>query len=449
MALLPPLRSLRGLTTIFLLAFFTATTLTGYLTYSATRGALKRLVDARIAAASDAVIGAGQRTTAQELVARIGRTGAERDTGDLGFELTGPDGRQLGGNVVLSHTLPPGFSTIGVREGIKGLNEGRALVRQLGGGYTLTTVAETEPIDNYHAARARIYVLGFGSIVLIVIAGLTVFGLLVSRRGRALRATANAIIDGDMASRVPIDGSHSEFDQQAHAFNRMLDRIADLMAAMHNVSSDVAHDLRAPLARLRGQLDRLARRPDAAAVRDEIEDAIATSDELLAMFAAVLRIAEVEGGDRRAGFARLDLGELAEEVVAVMEPVVADSGRSLAVGPCPPVAIQGDRQLLTQALINLIANAQRHTPQSTHIAVAVSSEGSCALLTVSDDGPGIAEGQHTLALRRFGRLDKSRGGAGHGLGLPLVEAIARLHRGSITLEDARPGLRVVMRVPRA
>jgi signal transduction histidine kinase len=198
---------------------------------------------------------------------------------------------------------------------------------------------------------------------------------------------------------------------------------------------------------LRSQLALSLRRVETESQRDDLEAAIAMSDELLEMFAAMLRIVEVEGGDRRAAFAPIDLAALAEEVGTMLQPVVADGGRTLIVTPCTPTPIVGDRQLLGQLVVNLVENAMRHTPPGTRVEIRVDVTGARAVLTVADDGPGIPAGQRMLALRRFGRLDTSRHDSGQGLGLALVEAISRLHRGTIALEDAAPGLRVVVTLP--
>jgi signal transduction histidine kinase len=269
------------------------------------------------------------------------------------------------------------------------------------------------------------------------------------------RATHGTIVDGDTQRRVPVDGSDSAFDQQARAFNAMLDRIAALMAEISNVSNDIAHDLRTPLARLRGRLQALAQRTEGGAdggaptpaIAAEIEAAIAESDTLLAMFAAILRIAEIEGGARRAGFERVDLGAIAHHVATTMQPAAADAGRSLADGDPVHLPVAGDRRLLAQALINLVENAIRHTPEGSRIRIAAIRAGDRALVMVEDDGHGIPAAERARALRRFGRLDGSRASSGHGLGLPLVESIARLHRGTLSLDDAGPGLRAVIALP--
>ncbi|WP_330218665.1 MULTISPECIES: sensor histidine kinase [unclassified Sphingomonas] len=441
-------RSLRALTLAFVLAFLVATIGTGFAIHTVTQQTIERLVDRRIEAVSDEVAGTFGDRSPEELVRRINAATHERDTGDIGFLLLDTDGRRLGGNIAKLRRLPLGFSTVAVKDRIAGLSAGRALVRDVGRGMTLTTIAETEPFDDYNAARVRIYLLGFGSIVLIVIAGMLVFVVTIRRRIGEMRRTVEAIIDGDMARRVPIHPSGGEFAQQAMAFNRMLDRISELMASISNVSNDIAHDLRTPLARLKSQLALSLRRAETDAQRDDLEAVVAMSDELLEMFAAMLRIAEVEGGDRRAAFAALDLAALADEVATMMQPVVADGDRTLVLDAAAPAEILGDRHLLGQMLVNLIENALRHTPSGTRIEIGITTTGGTAMLTVTDTGPGIPVDQRKLALRRFGRLDASRHDEGHGLGLPLIQAIVRLHRGTIALEDAAPGLRVVIALPK-
>ena len=441
-------RSLRTLTGAFLLAFLVATIGTGVAIHSITLQTIERLVDRRILVVSDAIAGVPGDRRPADVFHRIDAAMRERDTGDIGLLLVDANGRRLGGNITLSRRLPLGFSTIARDDRIAGLSAGRALVRTLDGGMTLTTVAETEPFDDYNAARTRIYLIGFGSIVLIVIGGMVFFVVTIGRRIGETRRTVEAIIDGDMTRRVPIHPSGGEFAHQAKAFNRMLDRISDLMASISNVSNDIAHDLRTPLARLRSQLALTVRRAETAAQREDLEAAIAMSDELLAMFAAMLRIAEVEGGDRRAAFASFDLADLVREVGDMMQPVVVDSGRHLDIVVKEPVQIVGDRQLLGQAMVNLIENAIRHTPTGTRIEIGVVSTDVATMLTVTDDGPGIPADQRKLALRRFGRLDISRHDVGHGLGLALIDAIIRLHRGTLLLEDAGPGLRVAITLSR-
>jgi signal transduction histidine kinase len=439
-------RRLRSLSLVFAVAFTTSIIGTGVAVHHLTLTTISELVDRRIADASQ--IAAGNGTGLQAILRRMATLSSQRHTGDIGIQLDGTDGNRLGGNIALTRPLPLGFSDVDVRAGIVGLSSGRAFVRLLPNGMRLTTIAETEPFDHYGKDRIRIYLFGFGSIVLVVIAGTAAFGTLVHRRISETRHTVNAIFDGDMRTRVPVTGGGGTFDEQAIAFNRMLDRISELMEGISNLSNDIAHDLRTPLSRLRMRLDGLVRAAPSEELSGRIEQARDDCDEMLAMFAAVLRIAEVQGGARRAAFASLDLGQLVEELATMMEPLVADQGRRMALGPFASVWIEGDRQLLSQAIINLIENAIRHTPKGSRIAVAALAASGGAVLVVEDDGPGIQPADRERALRRFGRLDRSRNTPGHGLGLALVATVARLHRGTLDLGDAAPGLRVEVTLPR-
>jgi signal transduction histidine kinase len=435
--------SLRSLTVVFLLAFCSAAVLTGYATLTAQKAALDNLVDGRIQELSASLLTKLPLGDAEALLDHIDAYSRRRDSGDIGYELFDAQGRRLGGNVVVRRPLPLGFSAIGPDDHIAGLPAGRALVRDAGGGLRLIVIGETEPIDGYAAIRAGTYVLGFGSMLVIVIAGMTLFGMIVRRRIAELRSTAEAIIDGDLRRRVPVDPNGGAFADQANTLNRMLDRIESLMEGLRGVSNDIAHDMRMPLAKLRSRLALAATRTQSP----DIDAALAECDALLAMFAAALRITEVEGGDRRSSFALMRLDELVQDVCESMEEAAADSGHRLILEPVGPVEGYGDRQLLSQALINLINNALVHTPDGTTIRVALRSGDDVVQLSVADDGPGIDEGDRPLALRRFGRLDASRHRPGHGLGLPLADAVARFHGGRLILGDAAPGLDATMQWP--
>ena len=439
--------TLRALTILFLAAFGAATALTGYVMYSASHQAIIDSVDRRIDEVADALLLGVRPGDARTILARIEVFSSERENGDIGFELEDAAGRRVGGNVILLRPIPFGMSTLQPTDHIAGLSAGRAEMRDAGGGLRLITIGETEPIDGYDAIRLRNYLFGFGVIALIVIAGTATFGLIVRRRIAEVRETAEAIIHGDLRSRVPVERTAGVFTDQALTFNRMLDRIEALMDGLRNVSSDVAHDLRTPLTRLRARLSALAGRDMAARDEADVAAALAACDELLAMFGAVLRIADVEGGDRRRQFAAFDLAEIAREVGDAMGAVAEESGHRLVIGPTTAVAITGDRQLLTQALFNLIGNALRYTPAGSTVTVDAARAGESVLLSVRDDGPGIDAADRATALRRFGRLDRSRHHPGHGLGLPLVDAVARLHGGTLTLADGAPGLIATLRLP--
>jgi len=431
---------------VFLALFLLATILTGIATYSASLDTIREIVDQRVTRVSLAIAPERRELGRAPLIGRVETLGKQRDTGDIGVVLLDPSGRQVAGNMHIPRLLPPGLSTVDVRDNIKGLTKGRALVRAIPGGFKLIVTAETEPFDNYEHARRRIYIIGFGSIIAVVLGGLLLFSRLISHRITQMRRTVDAIVEGDMNLRIPLTGDGSEFDEQAEAFNHMLDRIQGLMAEIQNVSNDISHELRTPLARLRGKLFRLSSHAESETQQIDLGSALEDADELLAMFTAMLRIAEIESGERRGGFASVALDGLASEMVAMLEPVAADQDRRLLIAACAQATLRGDRQLLMQLLVNLVENAVRHTPAGSTVSVSILEGKDHAEIIVSDDGPGIPAEERAMALRRFGRL-KRNAAPGHGLGLPLVDAIARLHGGMMRLEDAAPGLRVRVWLP--
>lgn len=440
-------QSLRGLTIAFLAFFLSVTALAGFGTFFATASLVSRLVDKRIEAESIALAPENVKIDRVALALRITQMARQRETADLGLLLTDLQGRAIAGNVHLSRALPLGFSSLGRQDKILGLSAGRVLVREVD-GMRLAVFAETEPVDDYFTARKRIYVAGFGAIIIVMLAGLLLFRRLIAARIEAMRRTAASIMDGDLSRRVALIGDGGEFDGQAEAFNQMLDRMGQLMEEIRNVSNDISHDLRTPLARLRNALALMEQQAEAAPLRERLEDATRQADELLAMFNALLRIAEIESGRRRAGFRMLDLSALAAELVEMIAPLAREQGQQIILRSSEPAQINGDRQLLAQLLLNLLENAVRHTPAGTTISISVEPGPSAISVIIADNGPGIPAEARALALRRFGRLDRSRQRTGHGLGLPLADAIARLHRGALLLEDAAPGLRIRLSLPR-
>lgn len=292
------------------------------------------------------------------------------------------------------------------------------------------------------------------AVALAVVAATSVAGavLLVRslrRRLRRIGEVAAAIASGDLARRVPVGVRHDEFNRLGRAVNAMLDRITSLVENLRQVSTDVAHDLRTPLARIRAGLESVADEDDPARLRSAIVKAISEGDDLLALFGAILRIAEVERGGAAVVTAPVDLAEVAAYMTEAYAPAVADGGRTLRLDAPLPVHVRADRALLFQALANLIDNAQLHTPPGTTIAVGAGRRDEAAVLCVADDGPGVPMGDREHVTRRFARLERSRTTPGHGLGLNMVSAIARAHGGSFELGDAAPGLLAEIVLPKA
>jgi signal transduction histidine kinase len=272
-------------------------------------------------------------------------------------------------------------------------------------------------------------------------------GLLMSsrvmRRIDAINQTSREIMEGDLSRRVPIDGSGDDFDRLAGNLNRMLERIEALMAAVHQVSDNIAHDLRTPLTRLRTRLEQ-ARGGGAEKIPEVIDQAINDADELLVTFNALLRIARIESGSSSAAFADLDLADIVSDIAELYEPVASEKGQVLRVAGQGPVPVYGDRDLLFQALANLVDNAIKYTPRGSTITLASSVTPAGCEVRVADTGPGIPPGLHEKVFQRFYRSDTSRSTSGSGLGLSLVRAVADMHHARIELSDNAPGLQVTI-----
>jgi signal transduction histidine kinase len=270
----------------------------------------------------------------------------------------------------------------------------------------------------------------------------------VVRRLETINQTSREIMAGDLSRRIPLNGSGDDFDQLAANLNRMLERIELLMAGVRQVSDNIAHDLRTPLTRVRTKLELLR------ADLDDCEDAkllaaetIADTEEMLATFNALLRIARIESGGRRAAFDGVDLAALMRDLVELYEPLAAEKGQTLTLTAPASEALRitGDRDLLFQALANLVDNAIKYTPSDGSISLSGQARGRDVVVKVLDTGPGIPAEFRERVLERFVRLDDSRSTSGSGLGLSLVKAVLDLHQASIEMDDGRPGLLVTIR----
>ena len=307
-------------------------------------------------------------------------------------------------------------------------------------------------LSRIHAARERLiqamlWLLG----VALVLAALG--GALVSRsflrRTDAMAFACRAIMDGDMRARIPVRGSGDELDRLAGAINAMLDRISALMENLRQVTSDIAHDLRTPVTHLRSRLER-ADRVDATAAeyRQALQAAIAKADDILAQFAALLRIAQIEGGERRAGFVAVGLGPLLLHMRELFGAVAEEAGHHLDVVIRQDATIRGDRELLIQLFSNLIENAILHTPAGCRITLTLDVQDDHAIASVRDDGPGVPREEHEKLFRRLYRREASRTRPGYGLGLSLVAAIVDLHGAKVEIVELPiPGLCVKLTFP--
>lgn len=374
-----------------------------------------------------------------ELVQEIEGREATRATDSFGYALFDRSGRRIAGALVTPRPQT-GFSMIEFRDPVEGPDMARAKAVDLGNGRRLVVAVDSEAIEEIDETILTLFAIAFAAVLGIGVAGALILGRYLRGRLSAISSTANAIVGGDTGQRIPVGPRGDEFDTVALALNAMLDRIAGLMENLRQVSSDVAHDLRTPLLRLRNELEQVGK------VDGAVERAIDQGEHLLKLFAAILRIAEVEGGDLKNGFAKVDLSSLAEAVCDGFLPAICDSGRTLSWTIAPDISVLGDRELLAQLLANLLDNAIAHTPPDTYITVALEAEHGTAKLVVADDGPGVSLSDAEQLTQRFFRGEASRTTPGHGLGLSLVAAVANAHDGKVSI-DGTNGLHVTISLP--
>jgi signal transduction histidine kinase len=275
----------------------------------------------------------------------------------------------------------------------------------------------------------------------------------VLKRIDSLSATSRRIMSGDLSGRVEVTGTNDEFDRLAASLNLMLDRIEELLYGLKDVSDNIAHDLKTPLSRLRNRVEMaLAGPADMDNYRATLEATIEESDALIRTFNALLMIARIEARSPDGTWEEVDASAIVRDVADLYEPAAEEKGIALAVDAKPPIVMKASRELLSQAVANLIDNAIKYgRPEDPlrkpRIEVSVGREGSDLVLRVADNGPGVLEADRARVLQRFVRLEKSRSEPGSGLGLSLVAAVVRLHHGTIELGDARPGLAVTIQLP--
>jgi signal transduction histidine kinase len=274
----------------------------------------------------------------------------------------------------------------------------------------------------------------------------------VLRRIDSLSASSRRIMEGDLAGRLEVTGSGDEFDRLADNLNAMLARIEHLLYGVKDVSDNIAHDLKTPLTRLRNRVETaLAGPADTSSYRAALEATIEESDQLIKTFNALLMIARIEAGSPDGAMTEIDADTVVQDVAELYEPVAEETGADLEVRTAPqPIMIKASRELLGQALANLIDNAIKYGSQAAgqaKITVSADRDGDSLVLRVADNGPGIPAEDRERALQRFVRLEKSRTQPGSGLGLSLVAAVSRLHHGVIELGDGNPGLVVTLRLP--
>jgi signal transduction histidine kinase len=377
-----------------------------------------------------------------------------RQPGAALYLMTAPAGEKIAGNI---DGVPPAvlanpgeyeipYEAIGDIEAHRRLALVRSLV--LPGGFRLLVGRDLSDITRLENVIWR----AFGWSMVLVIALGVLAGFIVTKRVLSridsMTETTRAIMEGDLAGRLALTGSNDEFDRLAENLNTMLDRIGDLMEGIRQVSNNIAHDLRTPLTRLRNNAEealRVGRTVEDG--RNALVDVIAEADGLIKIFNALLMIARAEAGQLRDGMTNLNASEIVSEIVELYEPVAEDQGLTIKTAIAAPLPLYGSRELIGQAVANLIDNALKYGAGSTEINVRASRNDVNIVMEIADRGKGIPESDRARVTERFVRLETSRSQPGSGLGLSLVAAIARLHRGSLELADNHPGLMARLILP--
>ena len=366
--------------------------------------------------------------------------------------LVGRDGRELKGNLAQAPSLQAmreGSRTAVVRlRGQPSPHQAELVLSRLSAGEWLVSGRLIGEGLAFRATLERSLILA------LFVAGL--FGLLcgvilahyVSRRIGAIAAVANRISARDLSQRVPLSGAGDSFDRLGMQINAMLDRISGLMEELRLLTDSLAHDLRSPVSRLRAAAHAAAEASDPAEQEELLASVVRNADALIRILTTVLEISRSEALTGRNQFAWFDVGDLAAELVEMYDPLADERGAALNFDrPARAAPLFGHRQLLAQALSNLLENAIRYGSSGRRIHVRVKPGEKRIRIEVADRGPGIPRERREEALRRFGRLDSSRSDEGAGLGLALAQSIAHLHEGKLSLEDNRPGLLTALELP--
>jgi signal transduction histidine kinase len=300
----------------------------------------------------------------------------------------------------------------------------------------LTIAADIDEIENTRNVLVGVYLIaGLAAAILAVAGGFWLSRFYLSNVTQ-LADTAEAITGGDLTRRMPLLKMDDDFDRLSSTLNRMLDRNNELLDNQRQITSDIAHDIKTPLTRLRQKLE-----------RDGNHGALEETDRLLDILNSLLRIAEIEEGARRAKFTRVDLSQIASHIIEAYAAPFQDSGHSLRLQSAEPTWIEGDRELLFQLISNLAENVLAHTPRGTSAVLSVTRDAGRTVLSLEDDGPGVDDDVLPHIFQRFRRGDSSRSLPGNGLGLALVCAVADLHGAQVEATDLDPGFLIALKWP--
>ena len=439
-----------GYTLLVTLAVCVTLGSTFYLTQRIIQGDVDLIIDTEIKSLQNQYVRSGVPGLTEEINLRIdswGRIGAV-------YMLAGPKFDRLAGNVTNwpfdgAPAEPyPEFRIESIEPGQRSVHPVRAAVRKLPNGDWLLVGTDMSQDRRYVRTFQIATLWGIGlSILAAAIAGFS-FTFRLARRVGDVTDTCVRIMSGEQGHRLPVIGKSDEFDALAMSVNRVLDRLEEQTRTLRATFDSVAHDLRAPLHRLRTRMDAVLRLPTLeSGIREPVESALREVDRLQRTLATLLQIALAESGAPLASPAPVDIGELADELTELFEPVARESGLTLTGHADHGVIVEGNRQLLAQLITNLLENALKYVPAGGRIEVTVKRQAGRAHLIVTDNGLGMPAEERQRAGQPFVRIGQRSGLEGSGLGLSLVSAIARLHRARLTLESNDPGLRAVVSLP--
>ncbi len=415
-----------------------------------TAGLLDRQVEAAINADAQGLVERWSEGGIPSLLLTIQDRLAENVDDDAIYEVSDPLGATVAGNLGRwpQRVVAPGviYELQVSRAGTHSVADVRRY--DLPGGFRLLVGRDVRGRMELRNLLTSTLLSSMLVVALLGTAGALLIRNLFRRMVAEVSATAEAIAGGDLTPRVRRTGRGDEFDRMAESINTMLERIAKLMDGVRQVSNAIAHDLRTPITRARARLEDAALHARSEGeLRAGVERAVSDLDGVTAVFQALMRIAEIEVGARRSAFAEVDLGPLLADLADLYGAVAEEHGLTLRLQVPDTLAILGDRDLLQQAVANLLDNAIKFSPLGGQITLSAARVDRSVRVTVADQGPGIPEADRPRAAERFFRGETARHTPGSGLGLALVQAVAVLHDGVLQLEDARPGLRASVTMP--
>ena len=421
--------------------------------YFGTVVVIDRGIDAKLSRLSEQMIDRYEGGDLERLKRRIEQLltdGIDQETEV--FALLDADGRNIVGNVrSLARGTPLDRLTDQtiIRDGRPSTS--RLLPHRLPSGNVLVIGRDLQDVREMEQLVVRALLMGGVVALLLAVAGAALVRRQLEHRMAAIRHTALEIEAGDLSRRIPVPDADDEFTRLHRDINRMLDRIQRLMEGVRDVSNAIAHDLRTPLGRIRNRLDEMLR---SGATSEQLRDAAATSihgiDELIVILDKLLQIAEAEAATRRQCFQRVTLKDIIKDVVELYDATAEASGVTLTVDVVGEPTALGDKDLLASATANLVDNALKYGGRAeTTVRVGAREDRESVSILVRDEGPGIPVEERAKVVTRFYRLDRSRSLPGNGLGLAIVTAISHLHGGTLSLEDAGPGLVARIVLPRA